>query len=506
MAACETGPGLGEALGALADRGLLGKTRLHLLDAHEVVALLRNGAVTPLELVDVVEARWAATEPLVHATPIPCFERAREAASVMSHPRVPPPGYLHGLPVLVKDAEAVADVRFTEGSPIHADRVPERSSDLVLQLESKGAVVVGKTNVPDCQCWLATGSDLGGSLRTPAAFCGVVGFRPSPGVVIRSSGGRRSGPRRGLHATNGPMGRCVRDVALLLDTMCGSSGWDFASPGPLGGTRWEEAAASSGAHGTPLRVAFSTLGCQVEPAVERLSRRAASALARVGASEAAVDEIDGESVDFGRAWRAFCVLRGESFAADFEETLRDPARRALLKPEIHWNAEIGRVPEAPAMVASARDDLDALCVEVEALFGRYDVLCTPATLDAAFDAGVRYPSEQLGQAFPDYLAWMRPACVVSVMPCPALVLPCGFLPDGRPVGLQLVGAPGADFAVLRAAAVLEAALALPRACPEPRRGDAPLGTVGPRTAEEARAHHEGGVRRFVQRFRGAAAG
>ena len=278
---------------------------LHLLAAHEAVALLRDGSVTPLEMIDVVEERLSQTDALLHTTPITCFNRARAHASRFQVPENPPQGFLYGLPVLIKDAEAVEGVRFTEGSLIYASRIPEKSSALVTQLEARGAIVVGKTNVPEfcagsqsfnslfpttvspwdtrttaggssggscsavaaCQGWLATGSDLGGSLRTPAAFCGVVGFRVSPGRVPRDAD-TASGPLLGLHSINGPIGRCVRDAALLLDTMEGSHGWDFAPPALNPGETFEAAAIAGNEQGSTVRVGFSTLGYKYNPAVE----------------------------------------------------------------------------------------------------------------------------------------------------------------------------------------------------------------------------------------------
>lgn len=512
-----------------------GHCDLHLLDAHEVVALLRDGAVTPGELLDVVQARLDATEPAVHATPIVCLERARARAAKLVHPTDAPPGYLYGLPILIKDSMSVEGVLCTEGSPLQADYIPSVSDNIVLQLEARGAVVAGKTNVPEfaagsqsfnplfptttspwdtrttaggssggsaaalasCQCWLATGSDLGGSLRTPAAFCGVVGFRPSPGRVPRGTA-MPSGPQRGLHATNGPMGRCVQDVGLLLDAMEASTGWDFAPPPLPAGQTWQDAAITGAASkGTPRRVGFSRLGCAFEPAVEELCRAAADMLAGGSETDAALPDVESDAIDFKAAERAFQVLRAEKFVAEFAEDLANPERAKLIKPEIHWNAAAGMAVEADAMSVTARADVDKLAAQVEVLFQRLDILCTPATLDAAFDATVRYPTEQVGQVFSNYLGWMMPACVVTILLCPALVMPCGFLPDGRPVGVQLVGPPGGDAAVLAAAAALEASLGLPRACPEPRHGTVPLATVGPLTAEEAARHHEGEGRRFV---------
>jgi len=497
---------------------------LHGLAAHEVVALLRDKAVTPMELIDVVQSRLAATDHLLHTTPITCFERARRHAASFQVPENPAAGFLYGLPVLVKDSEAVSGVLFTEGSRLYADRVPDESSTLVAQLEARGAIVVGKTNVPEflagsqsfnelyettvspwdirttaggssggsaaavasCQCWLATGSDLGGSLRTPAAFCGAVGFRVSPGRVPRDAASP-SGPLLGLHSINGPMARCIRDVALFLDTMQGSAGWDFdAPPLPVGET-FEEAALAGSVDGAGYRVGFSTVGYRYVPDVEAMCREAAAALAAGGASS--VQEITSDHIDFKQSEEIFHILRASTFSEKFTELLQDPAKKALIKPEVIWNASMSSASGLALKRQEGLERLQQQFSQVQELFKSVDILCVPATLDAAFDATVRYPTEQMGQTFTNYLGWMMPACIVTTFLCPALVMPCGFLQDGRPVGLQVVAAPGEDAKVLRAAAALEAKLQLPLSCPEPRSGTVALDTLGPKSAAEAAAHH-----------------
>lgn len=294
----------------------------------------------------------------------------------------------------------------------------------------------------------------------------------------------------------------MRDVALLLDAMEGNDGWDFALPALPGDDSWEKAALrghARGCGGSPRRVAFSNLGCSVRAEVEELCERAAVTLA--GGSPSSVKRLPKDAIDFAAAEWVFNVLRGESFAKAFAEVSKNPKFREVLKPEILWNIALGQVPEAQEMARSAKADLEELAEQVRRVFEEVDVLCTPVTLDAAFDAEVRYPTAQVGRSFTNYLEWMAPVCIGTMLLCPALVLPCGFLEDGRPVGVQLLGAPGEDAKVLEAAAALESILCVPCSCPEPKRGVVPLETEGPRTAEEAAAHHEGEVPRFVARFR-----
>ncbi|CAK9001641.1 unnamed protein product [Durusdinium trenchii] len=453
---------------------------LHLLEAHEIVALLKAGSVSPLELIDVVEERIKATDDLVH------------------------------------DTHAVEGVRFTEGSLLYAERIAETNASVVSQLEANGAIIVGKTNVPEfCagsqsfnslfpttvspwdtrttaggssggsaaalasyQCWLATGTDLGGSLRMPAAFCGCVGFRVSPGRTPTAVGG----PMLGLHSITGPMGRSVRDVGLFLDAMASRDGWDVDLPSEA----FEEAAVSGQEQGLKalgLKVGFSTLGYKYAPEVESLCRSAAHLLN----NESEVQEVGEDKLDSPMAERIFHALRAEQFAETFGEKLENPDQAALLKPEIRWNIQQGQGLEC-RQADEAREDLKLLHGQLQEMFQSIDVLCVPATLDAAIDATVRYPTKQLGQCFTNYLGWMMPTAIVSVFSCPAIVLPCGFLEDGRPVGLQLLAPFGADAAVLRAAAALEARLALPKGT-TPRPGTGKLNTEGPRTSEEAAQHH-----------------
>src|SRR5271169_6297079 len=230
--------------------------QLYKMTAREAVLALKRGDVSPAELIDASLARIAATGKSVNALPTLCPERARKYAS-----RVSRESLLAGLPIAIKDLVEVADVRTTWGSPIFADHVSQRSDIVVEILERNGGVVIAKSNTPEFgaggntfnevfgptrnpwntaltaggssggaavalatgQVWLANGSDLGGSLRTPASFCGVVGLRPSPGLVAH-------GPKTDAFdtlAVNGPMARNVEDVALMLDAM---SGWHIEDP------------------------------------------------------------------------------------------------------------------------------------------------------------------------------------------------------------------------------------------------------------------------------------
>ena len=545
----------------------------HLMSARDVVEALKLGKVTPLELIDVVEARLKETDGLLHTTPITCFERARKAAHNLVHPESPKPGYLYGLPILIKDSDAVSGVRYTEGSPLHRDRIPSFSSQIVTRLEEMGGIVVGKTNTPEfmagshsfntlfettrspydirtsaggssggsaaalagTQIWLATGSDLGGSLRIPAAFCGVVGFRCTPGRIPRErpvpGATYESKQAYYLHGVSGPMARGVQDLALFLDAMTSENaitgkaeaGWEeFAVPPALPYLsevdrigHWQAIAQRSLMQPRNLRIGFSTLGLRFSDDVVSMCRDAANILANTmcttsqsnspinlnfGPITTASKLIEIESpFDLSAAERCFYIIRSEKFHKEFTG-LYSTEEISTMKPELQWNINCHGIADNPDMIMNkAMEEAQNLFKSVnEDLFtNKVDILVTPATLDASFDQKYRYPTKDFGQlsesdTFKNYLEWMMPSCLISATSSPALVLPAGKLKDGRPVGVQLVGKWGTDATVLEAAAVLESKLksSLHRGLKSPICGSSKLEAVGPISEDEAAKHHK----------------
>ncbi len=467
------------------------------LSARLAVEELRARRVSPLELVEAAIERIERIDPLVNAVPIRCFERARARARALMQataPAEPGPGWLGGLPIVVKDLFEVEGVRTTFGSPIFADRVSTVTDLHVAQLEAQGAIVLGKSNTPEfgagantfnevfgatrnpwntaltCggssggaavalatgMAWLADGSDLGGSLRTPAAFCGIVGLRPSLGRVMRGPAIRRFQTL----TVNGPMARDVGDLALMLDAMCGTSPDDPLAIEP-------PALSFVAAIERPPRlrlVGFSAdLGgfVPVDPEVARLAGQAAARLVDLGATV-----IENRSPDFGPAREVFEVLRAAHFAAEKAPLLE--AERARLKPEVVWNIERGLALTADE-IGWAERERSLIQARVAAFFREHDLLLCPAAIVPPFPLELRY-LERLGEhRFPTYIDWVAVAYAITLSGCPALSLPCGFTQAGLPVGLQLVGPPRGEAALLAAARALEAILAVGPARPiEPR--------------------------------------
>jgi len=462
------------------------------MPATEVVSLLKAGDVTPRELIDLVEARVGEVDGKVNALPTLCFERARSHAERLLARPVEERGLLAGLPVPIKDLCDVAGVRSTQGSPIFADFVPEASDILVEHLERNGGIVYAKSNTPEFgagantfnevfgstlnpwdtsrsaagssggaavalatgMAWLAHGSDMGGSLRNPASFCGVVGLRPSPGRVACSRDGRLDG----ILSVEGPMARGVEDVALLLDAMAGEEPADPMSL-PSDGRSFLAAARSGW---RPRRVAVSRdLGITpVDGQVADIVMAAARGL------EAAGVIVEEAHPDFSEAHDCFQTLRAESFAVGLSGLLAE--HRDKLKPEVVWNVEKG-LALSTADIAKAERQRTVLFHRARRFFETYDLLLCPATIVPAFPVEQRYLAECDGRRFSNYVEWLAIVYAITLVASPAISIPAGFTREGLPVGLQIAGPCRSEARVLAGAKLIEDSLGLKNLTPiDPR--------------------------------------
>jgi len=451
--------------------------------ACAVVGKLKSGEVTPLDLLDALQARIAKVDGDVNALPTLCFDRARTHARALMDKPVEQRGLLAGLPMPIKDLTAVAGVLTTQGSPIYKDTVPQRSDVLVEHLEDNGAVIYAKSNTPEFgagahtfnevfgptrnpwnmsrsaagssggaavalatgTAWLAHGSDMGGSLRNPASFCGVVGMRPSIGRVAHTPIAKID---RNL-TVQGPMARNVEDIALLLDAMSGEHPAD-----PLSLPVLPESFLSASRSGQgPKRVAYSPdLGITpVDPEVASITRKAAERFAEAGAI------VEQAHPDLREAHECFHVLRAFDFAVSKAALLRQ--HRDLLKPEVIWNIEQGLKLSVDDLIRAEAQRV-AMTERTLKFFETYDLLLAPATIVAPFPIEHRYVAECAGTKFDNYVQWLGIVYAITLVCCPALSLPCGFTATGLPVGLQMVAAPRADAQLLAAAKVLEDVLGL----------------------------------------------
>jgi amidase len=465
------------------------------LTAAEAVALLKRRKVAPRELVDAAAARIEATNPRINAMVTLCLERARDHAvrlEKLDRSNLPPQ-FLYGLPIGVKDNTDVAGVRCTSGSRIHAERIAQANDLVVERLEANGAVVIGKTNLPEFaaggntfndvfgatrnpwdtrmsasgssggsaaalaagQVWLATGGDFGGSIRTPASYCSITGLRPSPGMVPKL----QRQPFSPL-SVEGPMARNVADMALMFDA---EAGWHPLDPLSQVGPRPSFMTAAARPR-KPRRVAFSAdlgIARAVDREVRALCQAAADKLARGGSvvEEAHPDLIDAEST--------FNALRGAVFIARHAALLEK--HRHLYKPEIIENTEFG-LRLKPEQIVGAEIAQGELIRRVTRFFEIYDLLLCPAVTCPPFDVDMRYPTEVEGVRFENYMAFLVLTSAITLTACPVAALPCGFTAGGLPVGLQVVGKPRGEEALVSAAAYLESLFGVAGLTPIDPRG------------------------------------
>ncbi|WP_055701336.1 MULTISPECIES: amidase [Streptomyces] len=455
-----------------------------LLDAIELARLVRRRELSAREVVTAHLERIERLGPTVNAVVTLDADGALTAAALaddaLAHGARPGP--LHGLPIAFKDTHLTRGMRTTQGSPLLADFVPDEDELLVERIESAGAIRIGKTNVPEFGAGshtfnpvfgatrnpydlsrsaggssggaaaalaaglqpLADGSDMGGSLRNPASFCNVVGLRTTPGRVPLHP----ALDAWGSLTVAGPLGRTVADAALLLSVMAGPD-----PRGPLSldtpGAVFRAPLGERDLRG--LRVAWAPdLGGRVpvEADVRAVLAEQPKVFAELGC------HVEEDCPDLDGADDVFRTLRAQAFQHALGVFL--DASPESLRPSIARNIEAGRGLTGAdlARAAAARTRLHLAAVR---FFERYDVLLAPVSQVAPFPVEWEYPHVVDGQPQHSYIDWMRSASLLSVLGAPALSVPAGFTPEGLPVGLQIVGPPRADRAVLEVGAAFEAA-------------------------------------------------
>ena len=452
------------------------------LSALDARAAIGRRQLSPLELLESCLARIEATNGAVNAMVAMDADAARRRAAEIEQAigRGDEVGLLAGLPIGVKDLQATAGLRTTHGSLLFKDNVPTQDELSVARVRKAGGVIVGKTNTPEfgaganttnrvfgatgnpfdpaktCagssggsavalafgQVTLATGSDYGGSLRTPAAFCGVAGFRPSPGVVPGVDRPVSLNPFSVL----GPMGRTIADAHLLLLAQMGVDKRD-----PFSSERWMPGMLK-GADLGRLRVAVSPdLGCAP---VDR--RIAALFKERVGRFRHAFREVEEGAPDFSGVHEVFEVLRGVNFVAAHRGRLENA--RDLLDANVIDNTERG-LQCTLADVARAHVEQTKLYRRVLAFFDEVDVLICPAASVSPFPHAQLYVEEVNGERMPTYMRWLAITYAPTMALCCAAALPCGVDYAGMPFGIQVIGPNGRDALVLEVAHALEQVLA-----------------------------------------------
>ena len=455
----------------MADKSLARKT------ARELSRLIRERTVSPVEVLDAHLAVIEDVNPMLNAIVTLAAEQARAAArlaerAVMSKE---PLGTLHGLPVAIKDITPTAGIRTTFASPLYRDYVPREDAEVVRRLKAAGAIILAKTNTPEFACgaytdnelfgptrnpWnpslspagssggsavavatgmvpLAQGTDFGSSIRIPAAFCGIVGVRPTPGLTPNYPMPLAWDPGQ----VHGPLARDAHDAALMLDAIVGFSRLSPISVAPP----WQSALAEVERRDDAknLRVAYVSdiAGIGVDTEVDEICRRAALHLGGAGAQ---VEEI---KFDAGDGRDPYQTLRGLWMVG------QQYARLSELEEfgkALKGNVESGLKLDAMD-VAAAEEKRQEVYLRFKMLFERYNVLLTPAAPVKPFPIGMTFPDQLNGRKFESYIDWIAPAFLITLVSLPAASAPAGLARDGLPVGIQIVAPRFEEPTILRLA-------------------------------------------------------
>jgi len=460
------------------------------LSAVEARALIGQKRLAPSELLESCIGRIEAVDHALNAIVARDVERARSTAHAADNAvaRGAELGPLHGLPIGVKDLEDVAGLRTTYGSPIYRDHIPAADERQIAALRAAGGNILAKTNVPEWGAGantrnavygatgnpfdptrsaagssggsaaalatgmvpLATGSDMGGSLRNPAAFCGIVGFRPSPGLVPSE---KRIQGWSSLSVI-GPMARSVPDLCLMLSTMVSDDARD-----PLAYTIHGDRVQTGDRFATPARVDPSHLRVALTSdfGIAPTERHIAEVFAeKTGLFRHVFARADDAAPDCTGADESFEILRAVAFLAGHADKVRD--RPGDVGPNVRANVEEGRRYSA-ADVARAQVAQTTLYRRWQEFYRNYDVVLSPSITISPRPWIEIYPAEIDGKPTRTYFHWLALAYAPTLAGHPCVSLPVGVDRNGMPFGLQIVGPRGGDAYVLGVAAALEALLA-----------------------------------------------
>lgn len=448
--------------------------------ARDLARLIRTGAVSPVDVLDAHLAVIDEINPKLNAIVTLVAEQARDHARAAETAVVKggPLGALHGLPVAIKDVTPTAGIRTTFASPLFKDNVPTEDAEVVRRLKSAGAIILAKTNTPEFACgantdnalfgpsrnpWnpalspagssggsavavatgmvpIAQGTDFGCSIRIPAAFCGIVGIRPTPGLTPNYPMPLAWDPGQ----VHGALGRDAEDVAFMLDNIVGYSRLSPISVAPPWASALTEVERGGSAKG--LRVAYVSdiAGIGVDDEIDAICRDAAQRLREAGAlvEEIAFDVSDGR--DPYQTWRGVWMV-GQQYAN--LSCLDD------FGPNLRGNVQAGLKLTATD-IAAAEVTRQQVFQRFRALFERFDILLTPAAPVKPFPVGMSFPNQINGRNFENYIDWIAPAFLITLVSLPAGSAPAGLTRDGLPVGMQIVAPRFEEPLILRVAKLI----------------------------------------------------
>ena len=432
--------------------------------ARELASLIRTGAVSPVEVLDAHLAAIDRINPQLNAIVTLAEQSARAAAraaedAVRSSEAIGP---LHGLPIGIKDVTLTAGIRTTFGSPLYKDNVPDEDAEVVRRLKAAGAIVLAKTNTPEFATgantvnpvfgatrnpWnpelspagssggsavavatgmlpLAQGTDFGCSIRIPAAFCGIVGIRPTPGLTPNYP----MPLAWDFGQVHGPLARTADDAALMLDAMIGLSRLSPMSVAPPWSSAFAVVERAEDCKGLRVAYASDIAGIGVDAEIDAICQRAAHRLTEMGAAveQVSFDVSDGR--DPYQTWRGAWMV-GQQFAR--------LSQLEQFGANLQGNVKAG-LKVTVLDLAKAEQTRLAVFHRFRALFDRFDLLLTPAAPVRPYPVTMNFPSEINGKTFENYVDWIAPAFLVTLVSLPAGSVPAGMTGDGLPVGLQIV--------------------------------------------------------------------
>ncbi len=445
--------------------------------ARELARLIRTRAVSPVEVLDAYLKVIEALNPKLNAIVTLVADQARDRArhAEIAVLKGEPLGPMHGLPIGVKDVTTTAGIRTTFASPLFKDYVPEEDAEAVRRLKAAGAIVLAKTNTPEFACgantnnvlfgptrnpWnpalspagssggsavavasgmlpIAQGTDFGCSIRIPAAFCGIVGLRPTPGLTPSHPMALAWDPGQ-LH---GPLARDAEDAALMLDSLVGFSRISPISVAPPWQSALAELERSEEIKGLRIAYVSDIADIGVESEIDTICRDAASALGKLGAQ---VEEIKFSAGD-GRApyqtWRGFWMV-GQQY-----ERL---SQIEQFGPNLKGSVEAGLKLNAIDFAAAERTRHQVF-LRFQQLFERFDILLTPAAPVKPYPVEQNFPDRINGRSFENYIDWIAPAYLITLVSLPAATAPAGLSRDGLPIGMQIVAPRFEEPMILRVA-------------------------------------------------------
>lgn len=461
------------------------------LSATELSGLIHARKVAPSE----VMAAWLAQVQAVNGA-VNAIVSLRDPDELMAEARglddAEPTGWLHGIPLPVKDLLATKGLRTTFGSRLYADHIPDADDFLVARMRAAGALIPGKTNSPEWghgshtfnevfgptrnpydlslsaggssggasaalaarMAWVADGSDMMGSLRNPAGFCNVYGMRPTWGLVPGEAVGET---HLQTLATEGPMARTVEDLARFLMVQAGENpGTPFprSLPDVLSGLE-------AGVKGMRIGWLADWGGAYaMEPGILEACEGGLQVLQDLGAH---VEHLP-PPFPADQLWQAWTTLRAMLNAGSKRDFASDPAKRALTKPETLWEIEQGKSLTAQ-QIYDASEIRSRWYAVAAAMFDQYDAVVLPTAQVWPFPVEWRWPAQIAGRAMDTYHRWMEVVVPASLIGLPAVSVPLGFGPRGLPSGMQIIGRSGADAQVLAIAQAYHRATLWPQKHP-----------------------------------------